>query len=176
MAANANPTVSTPATWCGSPSGARFFGLDGEAPEERQIAALQRRIESFDPALARRLPVLGPAVGLSIPDNDLTLSFDAKLRKSSLETLLADVLTALARELPLLIVIEDAHWLDPLSHDLLEVIARSIADLPVLILLAYRPVELDGCRRSASVRCPITARYRWRPSTRTNWRRWPDDG
>jgi len=33
--------------------------------------------------------------------------------------------------------------LDPLSHDLLEVIGRVIADLPVLIALAYRPPHID---------------------------------
>jgi adenylate cyclase len=31
----------------------------------------------------------------------------------------------------------------PLSHDLLEVIGRAIADLPVLIVIAYRPPQID---------------------------------
>jgi tetratricopeptide (TPR) repeat protein len=36
-------------------------------------------------------------------------------------------------------VLEDCHWLDPLSHDLLEVIGRAITDVPVMIIIAYRP-------------------------------------
>ena len=48
-----------------------------------------------------------------------------------------------ARLVPLLFVLEDCHWLDPLSHDLLEVIGRAIIDLPVLIIIAYRPPQLD---------------------------------
>ena len=120
-----------------------LFGLETEWPEARQSKALQSRVQAFDPTLARRVPLLGAVLGLSIADNDLTRSFDAKLRKSSLETLLADILAAMARDLPILLVLEDCHWLDSLSHDLLEVISRSISDLPVLILLAYRPVELE---------------------------------
>jgi tetratricopeptide (TPR) repeat protein len=44
------------------------------------------------------------------------------------------------------LVIEDGQWLDPLSHDLLEAIGRAIADMPVLILFAYRPPELEHLR------------------------------
>ena len=106
-------------------------------------------------------------LGLSIPDNDLTLSFDAKLRKSSLETLLADIFAAIASELPILIVVEDAHWLDSLSHDLLEVISRTIADLPVLIVLAYRPLELERLQEErVSALALSQRRSRWRPSRR----------
>ena len=78
-------------------------------------------------------------LGLPIPDTELTRSFDPKLRKTSLENLLADCLRARARTEPLVLVLEDCHWLDPLSRDLLDVIARTIADAAVLLVLVYRP-------------------------------------
>ena len=37
------------------------------------------------------------------------------------------------------LVLEDCHWIDELSRDLLEALARAAASLPVLIVLAYRP-------------------------------------
>ena len=40
---------------------------------------------------------------------------------------------------PLVLLLEDCHWMDPLSVDLLEVLARAVATLPVLVLLTYRP-------------------------------------
>jgi predicted ATPase len=39
---------------------------------------------------------------------------------------------------PLLVVVEDAHWLDPTSHELLEMIAGNIATR-LLLLVTYRP-------------------------------------
>ena len=36
-------------------------------------------------------------------------------------------------------MLEDCHWLDALSRDLLEVLARALAGLRVLLFLAYRP-------------------------------------
>ncbi len=116
-----------------------FFGLDASWTTERQVAALERRLADVDPALVERVPLLGPVVNLTLADTELTASFDAKLRKESLEALLADCIRARAAEYPLLIVLEDCHWLDPLSHDLVEVIARTAADLPVLVVVAQRP-------------------------------------
>ncbi len=123
-----------------------FFGLDLAGNLSDQMQELERQLELLNPALTPRLPLLGAVLNLPIPDNDLTRTFDAKLRKTSLESLLVDCLQARARQTPLLIVLEDCHWLDPMSHDLLEVIGRAIIDLPVLLILAYRPPELERLR------------------------------
>jgi predicted ATPase/class 3 adenylate cyclase len=120
-----------------------FFDVDSTWPVHVQAQALETQLGWIDPALAARAPLLGAVLNLPIPDNELTRSFDAKLRKTSLEALLVDCLRARARQMPLLLVLEDCHWLDPLSHDLLEVVGRAILDLPVLLVLAYRPPELE---------------------------------
>ena len=120
-----------------------FFDLDPICSLTEQIESLEQQLSEIDPALLPRLPLLGAVLNLPIPDNDLTSSFDAKLRKESLESLLVDCLRKRARSVPLLLVLEDCHWLDPLSHDLLEVIGRAIVDLPVLIAIAYRPAQLN---------------------------------
>ncbi len=120
-----------------------FFGLDSAGDTQEQISELERQLTLIDPALVPRLPLLGAVLNVPMPDNDLTRSFDAKLRKTSLESLLVDCLRARAKKTPLFFVLEDVHWLDPLSHDLLEEIGRAIVDLPVLLVLAYRPLELQ---------------------------------
>ncbi len=120
-----------------------FFGLDSSMPVEEQVAAAEAALVHLDPSLAPRLPLLGAVLNLPIPDNDLTASLDAKLRKSALEGLLVDALRARVTAGPLLIILEDCHWIDPLSMDLLGVVARAIADLPVLLLVLYRPPERD---------------------------------
>ncbi|MFQ5613726.1 MAG: tetratricopeptide repeat protein [Anaerolineae bacterium] len=123
-----------------------FFGLDPAWEVADQIKELEKQLTRIDPALLPRLPLLGAVLNLSIPDNELTQTFDAKLRKTSLESLLVDCLRARATETPLLIVLEDCHWLDPLSLELLEVIGPAVVDLPVLVVLAYRPPELQHLR------------------------------
>jgi adenylate cyclase len=119
-----------------------FFDLDPAAPTADQVGALPTRVARLDAALLPRLPLLGAALNLEIPDNDLTASLLPKLRKAALEAMLVDCLRARARQGPLLIVLEDVHWLDPLSDDLLLAIGAAVADLPVLVVLAYRPPQI----------------------------------
>ena len=119
-----------------------FFGLDPAWTLAEQIQQLERELFRINPALFPRLPLLGAVLNLQIPDNELTATFSAKLRKESLEALLVDCLRSRASGTPLLLVLEDCQWIDPLSHDLLDVISRAVTDLPVLIAFAYRPPEL----------------------------------
>ena len=121
-----------------------LFELDVAAPERDQIGALRSRLEAIDRALVARAPLLAGLLDLTIEDNELTAQFDAKLRKTSLEGLLAECLRAKASRAPILLVLEDCHWLDSLSRDLLEVLARAAAGLRVTLVLAYRPTARTG--------------------------------
>ncbi len=116
-----------------------LFALREDEPDGEQIAALERVLCGIDPGFVARAPLLDAVLGLSIPDTELTGSFDPKLRKASLESLLAECLRAKAGSEPLVLVLEDCHWLDPLSRDLLDVLARVVASAAVLLVVVYRP-------------------------------------
>ncbi len=131
-----------------------FFDVDPAAPVERQIRRLDGQLRRMGPSFASRLPLLGPALNLPIPDNDLTASLDARVRKSALEALLVDCLRVRAMRTPLLIVLEDCHWLDALSYDLIGVIGRAMADMPVLMLLLYRPPDRERTQAPPVDRLP----------------------
>ena len=119
-----------------------LLGLEGFTSAQ-QIEAARRRLAEIHPDLATRLPLLGDALGLEIPDNEITASFDAELRRESLFALVADLVRHSAASAPLLLVLEDAHWLDDLSRDLAQSLAYAITDLPVLFLTVYRPPEIE---------------------------------
>jgi DNA-binding CsgD family transcriptional regulator len=52
-------------------------------------------------------------------------------------------LMAATRRQPLVLFLDDLHWADAASLDLLRVVARSLISLPLLLLVAYRDDELD---------------------------------
>jgi predicted ATPase len=49
-----------------------------------------------------------------------------------------DYLGAVAARQPLVIILEDLHWADPISLELLRFLARQVAALPVLLVATYR--------------------------------------
>jgi predicted ATPase len=70
---------------------------------------------------------------------------DALARAESQTQIFADVrefLTTTAHKRPLLVLLEDLHWSDQASLELLRIVARSVAALPALLLVTYRADEL----------------------------------
>ena len=135
-----------------------LLGVDSAIGPEAQIGEAAAALRSIDASLSPRLPLLGPVLDLSIGDTDLTRSLDADLVKASRESLLVDLLRARAvrpqgGDAPLVVVLQDLHWMDPLSHDLLEAISRVVHELPVLILTSYRPppTTVPDARRLTSL-------------------------
>ena len=124
-----------------------LFGIVASDSLEAQIQRLEQVLDEINPSLKPRIPLLGSVLNLAIPDNELTQAFEAKLRKTSLESLLSDCLRGLAGKNPLVFVLEDAHWLDDLSNELLTVLGRAIHNLPVLIVLSYRPPQMERLQR-----------------------------
>jgi adenylate cyclase len=118
-----------------------FFGLSADQ-ETDPVAHIQHELAHLTPGAKERLALLEPALGLPLPETELTTSMDEKLRKESREALLVDLLQAKASQRPVLLVLEDCHWFDSLSHDLLEAVGRALTRLPVAMLLAYRGSDL----------------------------------
>jgi tetratricopeptide (TPR) repeat protein len=121
---------------------AAFFDVDPAAPLRKQIRLLEGEIEDRAPARVQALPLLGILLNLAIPDNEFTQTLEPRYRLSVLKALLEDCLRAAAQEEPLLIVLEDLHWIDALSYDLFEELALALADSRVCFVLAYRPLQL----------------------------------
>lgn len=131
-----------------------LFGLDPSLSIEASVKTLQSQLARLNPNLLPRLPLLGPLLNLPLMENDLTRSLDAKLRKSSLESLLVDCLVARAHESPLFLVLENVHWIDPLSYDLLGMISRAIAGLPAVLVMTYRPFDESHWKATGLERLP----------------------
>jgi adenylate cyclase len=116
-----------------------FFGIDPAESESKQIETLETALNAINPDMLERTPLIGPVLGLDIPDNAFTETLDAAMRTDLRHNLLLECLRARSATGPLLLVLEDLHWMDPDSHELLAYLGRNIHDLPVLIVTVFRP-------------------------------------
>jgi len=120
-----------------------FFDVGPEISGGKLMRWLKGEIEDRAPSLVNAMPLLNVVLDLNIPENDFTENLEPKIRRNTLYSLLTDCLQAQAKEEPTLIVIEDLHWIDALSHDLLEVLAKALANYAVCFVVAYRPPQLE---------------------------------
>ncbi|GAB4431404.1 MAG: adenylate/guanylate cyclase domain-containing protein [Anaerolineae bacterium] len=120
-----------------------YFALEKiEDQAERRRRVLSQAGDLL-PELAERLPLLDDVLGLGLPNNPLTAAMDTQLRHDSLVSLLITLLRRWAAERPLVIVLEDAHWLDSLSWELAVQVPRAldVARAPLLLVVVMRPFE-----------------------------------
>jgi len=128
-----------------------FFGLgigEGEKYADKVHRIEQRMVEA-DPALKDWVPLMGQLLGLPVPDNELTASLDAQLRKQRTFDITLTLLRRQAQQVLLfLIVFEDVHWIDSISLEMLNYIARNVADYRILLVALHRPtIELVEWKR-----------------------------
>ena len=133
-----------------------FFDIDPGVPLRRQLRSVEATLLEHAPEHLDALPLLDTVLDLDLPDNDFTRALQPQDRKALLESVLVACLASAAREAAadgggLLLVLEDLHFIDPVSLDLLDRVARATAALPVMLLLSHRPGDtaalLSPCAR-----------------------------
>jgi class 3 adenylate cyclase len=81
---------------------------------------------------------------LSLPSAAAELNLSPQRKREKLLEALLRQLEALALSRPVLMVFEDAHWVDPTSRELLGLTISRVAHIPVLLVLTFRPEFRHG--------------------------------
>ena len=76
---------------------------------------------------------------LSLPSFAANLNLSPQRKREQLFEALLSQLAATARQRPVLMVFEDAHWIDPTSRELLDLTVDRVRRLPVLLAITFRP-------------------------------------
>jgi class 3 adenylate cyclase/predicted ATPase len=103
------------------------------------------RLEKLEGLLSRAAPPDEDAALiadlLSLPASDrhpLPDLSPQRKKERTLEALLRQ-LEGLARQQPVIMLLEDAHWIDPTSRELLDLTVERVNSLPVLLIVTFRP-------------------------------------
>lgn len=81
-------------------------------------------------------------MSLSSPGHIAATEASPQQRMIETQQMLTGQLIAVARQRPVLVVFEDAHWIDPTTRTLMDRIIPAVADAAILIVMTYRP-EFD---------------------------------
>ena len=78
------------------------------------------------------------ATVLSVPGTD-SLPASPQARRIAVRTVLSELILGAAEKSPLLLLVEDAHWIDPTTEELLGAILPRLGDARLLMLVTARP-------------------------------------
>ncbi len=102
---------------------------------------IKKQITVVDKKLIDWLPIIGELLGVPFSETSLTKYLDPKLKKQRVFDITFDLLKFIARKQPLIVIIEDLHWADTASIELVNYIGRNIEDKSILLGLVFRPLK-----------------------------------
>jgi class 3 adenylate cyclase/tetratricopeptide (TPR) repeat protein len=116
----------------------RAAQLKKSDPPEVKLDKLEALLGLATAETARAAALLAPLLSIPTGERYPPLDLTPERKKTLALEALLEQLAGLASR-PVLIILEDAHWIDPTSAELFHLIIDRIQEMPVLVLIAYRP-------------------------------------
>jgi class 3 adenylate cyclase len=140
LEANCSPYHSNVALWPVARMIEQFLGFYPGQPSEERLAVLVERLDN-DGVGSDAVPLLAPLLGIEADERWAPPEVDAlALRQATLETLVA-WLGHGAAATPTLVLVEDLHWADPTSVDLLGLLAGKGVPGAMILITSRRPID-----------------------------------
>jgi tetratricopeptide (TPR) repeat protein len=115
-----------------------YFRIAAEDDLRLRREKVAGKIMILDRDLEDTLPYLYALFGITEADNPLA-QMDAHVRRRRTHEGLKRVLLRESLNQPLIVIFEDLQWVDAETEEFLHLLADSIANVPVLLLVNYRP-------------------------------------
>ena len=118
----------------------QLLGVDAEADRDLVAQRLCESVRRDVPELLSALPLLGTPLDLDLPDTAETSNLEPEYRRQAVEQA-ATAFLAKILPVPVLVVIEDVHYMDEASQGLLRRVADLVATRQFLLCLTRRDIN-----------------------------------
>jgi len=115
-----------------------YFDIEEGEPQLLSQKKLKQRISQLDERLMAMLPPLQELLSLKVEDESY-LRLDPQRRRERTFEAIRTLLFRESQNKPLILVVEDLHWIDKTSEEFLDHLIARLAGAHVLLLLLYRP-------------------------------------
>ena len=119
----------------------RSMGIQRERPPETRLERLEQGLGELGLALSEHVPLFASLLGIPsqqrYPPIPVTAS-PAQVKAKTFQSMAA-LLWRMTERRPVLLVVEDLHWIDPSTLEFLSVIFERVATARMLVLLTHRP-------------------------------------
>lgn len=112
--------------------------ITGLETAEAITLQVRQHLQQLDLDAAAGVPYVLHLLGIQAGTEPLARLSPETLRLRTFVTL-RQLFLAQSRQRPLIVAVEDSHWLDPTSEDILASLIDSLANVPILLLVTFRP-------------------------------------
>jgi len=115
-----------------------YFGIDSADDKATRRSKIETRLDALDPGLREIVPYLFALLGIQDTPDPLA-QMDLQIRRRRTLEALKRIALRESLNQPLIIIVEDLHWIDSETQALLDLLAGGVANARVLLLVNYRP-------------------------------------
>lgn len=117
----------------------RAAGFRREDTDDQRLSKLEAVLAMAVDDVGGAVPLLASLLSIPTGDRYAVLDISPQRRKAATLQALVSQIVGLTKRQPVLLVIEDAHWADPTSLELFELIVGQAASMPLLAIVTFRP-------------------------------------
>ncbi len=128
----------------------QHFGIKSGDPRDTAVEKIARGLQAIDGGLDDAFPYLCRL--LSVPVDDLPELPADEMKRATFEAV-AQLVLAESRRAPVVMIVEDLHWIDESSREMLEMAAAHLVTSRVMKVVSHRPdFQLDWRVKAAFTR------------------------
>src|SRR5216683_7616818 len=113
--------------------------FEREEPSEQKLRKLEGFVVQYGLPLAEAVPLFAALLSLPLTADYAPLTMSPEQQKQQTLHALLTILLRIAAQQPLLFVVEDLHWVDPSTLELLSLLVDQGPTARILVLLTCRP-------------------------------------
>ncbi len=117
----------------------RLTRLDSEDSDEAKLNKLEHVLEEYRLPLDSVVPLFVDLLSIPLGPRYAAVEGTPERRKQKTIEALVELMLAASESGPLLLTIEDLHWIDPTTLDFLTVFMDQIASAPIALVVTHRP-------------------------------------
>jgi class 3 adenylate cyclase/tetratricopeptide (TPR) repeat protein len=121
----------------------RSAGFAIEDSAAVKLEKLEALLSATDNLTDSSVSLLADLLSIPLDGRYPALEFTPAQRKAATIAAIVHQLAMLAQQKPVLLVLEDAHWIDPTTQELVTRVIDGIASMPMLVLITARPEFLS---------------------------------
>ncbi|MCK4665647.1 AAA family ATPase [Candidatus Dependentiae bacterium] len=115
-----------------------IFGLTGLNNPENEKTQIKKQLLKIDPEFKNWLPLIYGLLDYSFKENTLIKSLNAKLKRERLFAIISRIFKYQTKSKPFLLILEDTHWMDNASIELLNYVISDCEKNKLFIILGAR--------------------------------------
>jgi class 3 adenylate cyclase/predicted ATPase len=115
------------------------MGFDRESPSELSLTSLEATVAATTEAAEHVTPLFAALLSIPTDDRYSPLDRSPQQQKDATVAALANHFISVTRDEPMVMIFEDAHWIDPTSREVLDLLVDKVQGATILIIITCRP-------------------------------------